>query len=524
MQIDHPQTVSKSAIAFFSGTSLSRITGMFRDMITAFCFGSHPAIAAFMVAFRFSNLLRRLFGEGQMPAGFVPYFETSRQRDPKRGALFFRDLMQSLSVFLLGLIALIEIILFLWWKYGNLEVSSRELLQLTMLMLPGTLFICLFGITASLLQCEKKFFLSGFAPIAFNLVWITTAFLYKKNTPQEAAFALSLSIILAFAMQWFMTLPGTVLYLRQHISIKEFFKPHLFSSEIRSLVKPILFGMIGVGAVQINTALDALFARISSLEGPAYLWYAIRMEQLPLALFGIALSSALLPPLARAVQENATEKYKGLLSFALHRTFMWIFPCTVAIFVLGAASVNLLYGRGDFSEQATQETLFCLWGYGLGLLPSVIVLLLAPAFYARKDFKIPMLASLYSVIFNILLNAVMVFLLNWGAFSIAVSTSIASFFNAIFLYWHLKAGKFFSLNLLGSFGKVILCSFIAGIITLFIGHFLISDPTWNILLNMPFHFVRAISDQFLQFFVMAGSFALFLASYTWLFANLKKNR
>ncbi len=512
MQTDHPQTVSRSAIAFLSGTSLSRVSGMFRDIVTAFCFGSHPAIAAFMVAFRFSNLLRRLFGEGQMPAGFVPYFEESRKSVPEKGAFFFRDLLQTVALFLVLLIAILEIGFFAWWKWGRLTSEGSELLFLTMLMLPGTLFICLFGVTAALLQCEKKFFLPGFAPVVFNLVWITTALLWKKNTPEEAVFALSIGIILAFAMQWLMTVPGMIRYLKQYMNLITFFRPKVFSSEIRRLLKPICYGMIGVGAVQVNTALDALFARFASLEGPAYLWYAIRMEQLPLALFGIALASALLPPLSRAAEEGTMEKYRELLTFALRRSFLWIFPSMMAIFVLGAASVNLLYGRGDFTQEATKETLLCLWGYGAGLLPSVFVLLLAPAFYARKDFRTPMIGSIYAVIFNIALNAVMVFALNWGAFSIAIATSLAAFFNCQFLVRRLTQdiGPIFSKTLLVSFFKVAFCVVLAAASTLFIG------PTLEILLVAPVHFTRSILDQLLQFFVLTGSFALILFSYAWM--------
>ncbi len=518
MQTDHPQTISKSALSFLSGTSLSRVSGMFRDVVTAFCFGSHPAIAAFMVAFRFSNLLRRLFGEGQMPAGFVPYFEESRKSAPEKGAFFFRDLLHTVTLFLILLIAVCELVLFVLWKYGSLSPSGNELLFLTMLMLPGTLFICLFGVTSALLQCEKSFFLPGFAPVAFNLVWISTALLWKKSTPEEAVFALSLGVILAFAMQWLMIVPGMIQYLKQHMTIALFFKAKIFSVEIRRLLKPVLYGMVGVGAVQINTALDALFARYASLEGPAYLWYAIRMEQLPLALFGVALASALLPPLARTIEEGALEKYRELLIFALRRSFTWIFPSMMAIFVLGAASVNLLYGRGDFTAEATRETLLCLWGYGTGLLPSVFVLLLAPAFYARKDFRTPMIGSIYAVVLNIALNAMMVFMLHWGSFSIAIATSIAAFFNCQFLARKLsyEIGPVFSLKLVASFAKVAFCVMLAGVITLLIGHFLTNDPTLSVILGEPADFTRSTLDQLLQFFVLTGSFALILFSYGWM--------
>ena len=153
----------------------------------------------------------------------------------------------------------------------------------------------------------------------------------------------------------------------------------------------------------------------ASLEGPAFLWYAIRIEQLPLALFGIALSSALLPPLSRALKNLNMDHYLKLLRFAFARSFSLIFPCTLGIFVLGIAGINLLYGHGDFSNEATYQTTLCLWGYGLGLVPAVFVLLLAPAFYAHKEFRTPMLGSVISVVINVLLSSFFVFGLHLGA-------------------------------------------------------------------------------------------------------------
>jgi putative peptidoglycan lipid II flippase len=509
-ETDRPQSISKSAIAFLSGTFLSRVTGMCRDIAMAFSFGAHPAIAAFLVAFRFSNLLRRLFGEGQMTAGFIPYFESIRKESPEKGALFFRDLFHSLSLFLILLIAIVEIGLYFWWR-----LERNELLFLTMLMLPGTLFICLFGLTSSLLQCEKRFFLPGFAPVAFNFVWIGAALLWRNRPPEEAAIALSVAIVIAFAMQWLTTVPATLRYLKERLSFSELFRPKFFPSEILKLVQPLLYGMIGIGAVQINTALDGVFARFASLEGPAYLWYAIRMEQLPLALFGIALASALLPPLARAIEDRDEEKYRTLLQFALKRSFAWIFPCMMAIFVLGAASVNLLYGHGHFSEEATRETLFCLWGYGAGLLPSVFVLLLAPAFYAQKDYRTPMRASLFSVLLNLILNTLMVFVLEWGAFSIAIATSGAALFNCFYLMKRL-AVPLFSWSLFRYFAHLGAIVLLATSLTLLLGHFLISDPTCRIAMGQPAHFVRTFQEQLLHFLVQAGAMGLFIASYAWM--------
>ncbi len=259
-----------------------------------------------------------------------------------------RDLLFSLSLFLILLIAGIEGILWGVWKWGNLQPDNAQILYLTMLMLPGVLFICLFGLSSGLLQCERRFFLTGFAPAAFNGVWIAATLMLRGTDLSWAVCALSIAIIVAFFMQWAMLVPQTFALLKRTLSWKECLAPQLFSSQLRPILKPFLLGIIGVGAVQINSALDGIFARCASLEGPAYLWYAIRIQQLPLALFGIALSAALLPPFARALREGVYERYLQLLRFAFRRCFSLIFPCTLGIFVLGLAGINLLYGHGRF--------------------------------------------------------------------------------------------------------------------------------------------------------------------------------
>lgn len=517
---DTPRTISRSSFAFLSGTFLSRLTGLGRDAAMAFAFGSNPAIAAFMVAFRFTNLIRRLFGEGPLTSGFIPHFEGIRLRSPETGAKFFRDLLFSLAFFLIFLIGGIEVILWSVLQWGNLQPDNVEILQLTMWMLPGVLFICLFGLCSGFLQCERRFFMTGFAPVAFNLVWMGAVFFLRDQLPAQAMLFLSFAIIFAFFMQWVMLLPRTIGILRKSLNFKECFSPRLFSLELRQMIKPLFLGIIGIAAVQINSTLDAIFARYASLEGPAFLWYAIRIEQVPLALFGIALSTALLPPLARALKEGMYDRYLHLLRFAMRRVFSLIFPCTLAIFVLGVAGINLLYGHGDFSAEATYQTTLCLWAYGLGLLPAVFVLLLAPAFYANKNFRIPTIGSVLSMILNALLTAFCVFVLEWGAFSIAIATSLAAWFN--YFYLSICLSKQMGIPLLDkevfrSFWKTGIASVIAASGTLLVGIFFVDDPTLKIVMGEKIDsFNRIFSLQAMQFLALNGTFLLLFFSYAWL--------
>ncbi|HSX25890.1 MAG TPA: murein biosynthesis integral membrane protein MurJ [Chlamydiales bacterium] len=419
--MDSTHSILRSARHFFAGTFLSRISGLGRDMAMAFCFGATPEIAAFMVAYRLANLFRRLLGEGNLQAGFVPHFEAAKAEG--RGASFYRETAFSLSLILIAVIIFLEACF--WGALQLAQPSWREIIELSMWMIPGLFFICLYALNSSLLQCQRKYFLPAAAPIAFNFIWILAVLLLPRTGAMRG---LALAITLAFAAQWAATL----------FSTKDFFgngRPQLFSAEWKKLLKPLALGIVGIGAVQFNSALDALFARFADTAGPAFLWYAIRIQQLPLALFGIALSGALLPPLARA---KDTAQYQHLLQSALRTSAALMLPCTFGILALGGVGINLLYGHGDFSPSDVRETLLCLWGYGIGLVPSVFVLLLANGFYAQKNYRIPTLASLSSVALNIALNAFFVFGLGWGAISVAIATSLSAFLNLMILKVGLK--------------------------------------------------------------------------------------
>lgn len=506
---DPRKSVASSALNFFSGTLLSRITGFFRDISMAFCFGTNPAIAAFLVAFRFANLMRRIFGEGALLTGFVPHFESHRSQNTQNSARFFRDAFFSMGFFLICVILLIEGSLYLIWRYMDLTEGNQQILFLTMLMLPGLFFICMYSLCSGLLQCEKKFFVSGFAPVGFNLVWITAVWFCRYLEPNQAAINLSYAIVIGFFFQWLITLPGSINYLLNHLSWKESVQIKLFSIEFRSMLSSITLGIIGVCAMQINSAMDGVFARYASLEGPAYLTYAIHLQQLPLALFGITLSTAILPPLSRAISNHNWKEFTEILEFSFSNVLVFLIPCTVALVVLGPASVNLIYGRGDFSHEATIHTTTCLWGYGLGLLPMTFTLLLAPAFYAQKDYRTPTFCSGLSILISLCLNFLLVFIFEFGAASLAVTTSAAAAFNALFLYIQLvrkyRISIFKSLN--ASLFKITLCSLVAGFLTLMLGLVQWKDPTLAIFFgDFSSTFPRDFSTQSLQFISLSFTF------------------
>ena len=437
---DTIQTIRRSSHRFFSGTVLSRASGMLRDMSMAYAFGTQPSIAAFMVAFRFAHLLRRLFGEGALQSAFIPEFEALRHKSEQRAIAFFRSLVIVLALFLTALIVICcgIIACFLW--LGNIHPDNQEILSLTLIMLPSLLFICLFGLNTSLLQCEKSYFIPSVAPVAFNGIWVASVF-YLRDMPAEQAMPwLSFGVVIACLCQWLMTVPKTWRSIKNFISSASFWLSiRNAAPDLLQMSRPLILGVLGVAASQINNAIDTLFARFADSEGPALLWYAIRIQQLPLALFGIAIAGAILPPLSRALKAGRQEEYHHFLQDALMQTLVFMLPLTAALFAMGDISVNFLYGRGDFGSQSVIQTTYCLWAYGIGLLPSALVLILAPAYYARSNYTLPALVSFATMLVNVFLNSLFIIGFGWSAVSVAIATSMSAWINFMVLGWRLSS-------------------------------------------------------------------------------------
>ncbi len=404
---------------------------MVRDLTMAFAFGDHPSVAAFMVAFRLSNLLRRLLGEGPFQSAFIPYFEGLRVQDTGKATLFFRQLTCLISLLLIALILLGEGGIFAALSSGQLSEGNTEIAALTGWLLPGILFICLYGLNISLLNCYDTFFIPSFAPFICNAIWIGAAFFLRNRPPAEAMPALAQWVAIGFFGQWLLTLPYTLKFVsgqwREWLQWK-------IPAEVKGLAKSFTFGVIGVGAVQINAFVDVLFARYADVRGPAYLWYSIRLEQLALAVFGIACISTIVPRLSRAIKAGRLEEAQDLFGFSYKRIMAIMIPCTFAILVLGTAAVNLIYGRGHFGDLAISKTTLCLWAYGIGLVPTALVILFSAIFYAHNNFRLPMLISVATVGINMLLNMLFVWGWKMGAISTALATSLSAFANCWILY------------------------------------------------------------------------------------------
>lgn len=507
MSADTTHSIFKAFKNFLLGTLFSRITGFLRDIAMAFFFGASAQIAAFMVAYRFANLFRRLLGESSFQAGFVPYYESLRMENKKESSKFYRDLFFSLTIFVSIILLISEVFLFVISGF----VKHNQVICLTRIMMPSLIFICLYALNSSFLQCHKKYFLPAVSPVSFNLVWIGCVLIFRKTAEEKFVCLLSIAIVLAFLFQYLTTAFSGFKIIFSDLTFKECFKPSLFNQEIKKLVKPVSLSIIGIGAVQINSALDSIFANIAQSQGPAYLWYAIRLYQLPLALFAIALSSAILPPLTRAYKMGDYANFKKFLNLGLSRCFGVMMPCTIFMITAGPSLVNLLFARGAFNESDLINTSYCLFGYVIGLSFASCVMIISSAFWAKKQYFVPTLGAVLSVMLNIILNTVFVFLLNMKSVSVAMATGISSIFNFLLLTCFLKKRflDIFQKDLFISFIKVILCGVFSAAITMTVGY-LLKDASICFLLKQDYVFPKNLPAKINSFLLLFAVYGLSL--------------
>ncbi len=417
---------------FISGVFLSRLAGLGRDLTMAYAFGDHPSVALFMMVFRFSNLLRRFFGEGPLQSVFVPHFQGLHGRDPLIAYAFFRKLTFFFLVAVTAIVICAEGGLACLMHLSSLNEKSQEMMQMMRSLLPCLLFASLYGLNLSFLQCHNTFFLPNVSPAICNLVWMSGAFYLQKQGPETGMLRLVHWVLAGFFLQWMMTAP--LVWKKVGGKLKEWMQWRT-GFEVKKLFCSFRWVALGVGAAQINGCLDTIFARYADLSGPVYLWYASRFYQLILALFGMATAHTLIPLFSRKIKEGQVKEGKEMFFFGMRLTMTLMLVCTIAMFALGDILVDLMYRRGRFSHHGVTQTAYCLWAYSAGLIPSSLIMLQSSVFYTKELTKVPTRVASLCVGCNIFFNSLCVFMLKLSPLSVAWVTSVSLWIHFFILHF-----------------------------------------------------------------------------------------
>ncbi len=437
--------VARHAGTVGAATLLSRVLGLAREQVMAILFGAGFATDAFNVAFRIPNLLRDLFAEGAMSSAFVPTFtEVHQHRGEAEAWKLGRQLMSTLLAVLLGL-CIIGWLTTPWLvralAAGFAKVPGKLELTvlLTRVMLPFLPAVALAAAAMGMLNARGRFAIPALAPTMLNLGMIVFGVaLIPACTAlgQPAILAMAIGVLLGGVLQFVFQLPAL-----SALGFRLRFERPAAHPGVRRVAALMVPATIGLAATQLNLLVSTQIASLLQQGSVSWLWYAFRIMQLPIGVFGVALATVSLPALSRAAVAKDMPQLKATLSATLRLVFFLTVPAALWLAVMARPVIALLYQHGRFHGFDTVQTANALVMYCIGLPAFAGVGVLTRTFYALGETRVPVQASFVSVGLNLGLNLLFIGPLSFlglGHLGLALATSATSIVNLLQLGFYLR--------------------------------------------------------------------------------------
>jgi len=429
-----------------SFTLLSRIAGFVRDVLQASLLGAGLAADAFLIAQRLPNLFRALFAEGALAAAFVPMLN-QRMGAENGGVDAARRFAEAVLAVLLPFLLLFTIVMVVatapvvWALTGGFPDAAPEKFALTLhftrLTFPYLMLISIVSLLGGLLNAVGRFAVNAAAPILLNLVLIAGLFWSAGSDAVAVAGVQAICVTLGGVAQliwlmWSCQRAGFGLRLRV---------PRL-TPEVKALLRLILPAALGAGAVQINLLIStALAARFLGEGAVSWLYYADRLNQLPLGIIGIGVGTAVLPAMSRLLAAGDASAALAQQNRAIELVLLLTLPAAAGLALVAAPIIGVLFQHGAFTALDTRQTAAALAAFALGLPAYVLIKVLTPGFHARSDTRTPVRVALGAMLVNLAANLLLVW--PFGHVGIALGTAIAAWGNAGALWWLLvRRGQF----------------------------------------------------------------------------------
>ena len=428
--------LARTAGLISAATMLSRILGLVREQLFAALLGATRFADAFNVAFRIPNLLRDLFAEGALAQAFVPTFKASLKHDGRSQAYLLGQRVAGTLFVVIGLIVLLAgifapYIVDLMAGDFSAEPGKFDLtVTLTRIMLPFLPIISLAAVAMGMLNAQDKYTAPALAPAMFNVASISVgSALYVGGVDGRwVAIGWSIGTVLGGMCQLGIQLPSLW---------RVGFRPRprtdlrLRDPGVRRVGRLMLPAVGGLAAVQINIFVNTMFAT-SEAGAVSWLNYAFRFLQLPIGVFGVAIATVTTTRFASAAAEADREAMGRQLIESLRLVAFLTVPATVGLLLLGEPITRLIFERGKFTAADTYFTTAALQYYVIGLVAYASVKVLAPAFYALDQARIPVIASIAAVAGNLILNITLH--PHYGYRVLALGTAVAAILNFTILY------------------------------------------------------------------------------------------
>lgn len=412
-------------------TMASRILGFVRDALIAALVGAGPVADAFFVAFKLPNLFRRLFAEGAFNAAFVPLYAAELKEGGRdRARAFAEAALAMLAWSLAAFVALAELAMpWLMRAFAPGFLDRPETFDLAVLFarvtFPYLLFVSLVSLAGGILNAHHRFAAAAATPMLLNLCLIGAVLGLAPFTPTPGH-ALAWGVFAAGVVQC-LFLFGALARAGERLRAT---RPAL-GLKVRLLLRRALPVAVGAGVYQINLAIDMIVASFLPAGSISYLFYADRINQLPLGVVGVAVGTVLLPVLSQQLRSGDTAGAHASQNRAIEFALLLTLPAAIALVLIAEPVVATLFGRGVFGAAEVRATADALAVYATGLPAYVLAKALTPAFFAREDTATPVKISIACMVVNLVLNVLLMGpLLHVG---IALATSLSAWLNVALL-------------------------------------------------------------------------------------------
>lgn len=451
-------------------TAVSRVFGFMRDIMLARVLGAGGVADAWQLAFQFPNLFRRLFAEGAFASAFVPLFNRHMNEGESEAKRFASEVLAVLLPVLVvfGAVMMLVMPWVLWPFRVEAMRESPATFDLAILMaqiaFPYLIFMSLATLVAAVLNSLSRFAAAAAAPILLNICLLTVLFWGYAQDPGEAVresvgFWLAIAVSISGLLQLFWLL----FFMRRAGFTLSFKRPRL-TRDVKQMGALIVPAVFGAGVYQISRLIDLAFYGVLPDGSITYMAMADRWNQLPLGIIGIALGTAILPALSRHIGKQENDEASRLQSNAIELAMLLTIPCAVALFITGTAFVQAFMADQAFTQEDASATGLVVKALVLGLPAYVLVKVLTPNFFARKDTRTPVYTAACALVVTVALNFVFIFHLKLGVIGLALAGAIGAWVNIILLSSILAKRGFFTLpaHIIGRLLRIALASGLMG--------------------------------------------------------------
>ncbi len=449
-QKDPPAGLLRSGAIVSAFTLLSRILGFIRDQVIGITFGSGLYTDAFLAAFKIPNFLRRLFAEGAFAQAFVPVFTEYKE---KRNQAALEDLASHVSGTLAGTLLLVSItgmlaapLLMLVFAPGFVDNLRFDLASgMLRITFPYLFFVSLVAYAGGILNSYGRFAIPAVTPVILNLCMIGAA-LFLSPLMDIPIQAMAWGVFFAGLAQLLFQLP----YLKKLGLLK---RPRWGwkHSGVRKVFTLMIPGIFGSSVAQINLLLDTVIASFLATGTLGWLYFADRLLEFPLGLFGIAIATVILPRLSKEHATQSADRFRDTLDWAIRLAIFIALPAMFGLMLLARPIISTLFEYGAFTANDSDMSAAALVAYSIGLPAFIMIKILAPGFFSRQNTRTPVRIGIIAMISNMVLNILLVVPMVLSGFAmphigLAIATSLSGWQQVFLLYHGLKKDGVYSVS------------------------------------------------------------------------------